>query len=49
MYATITDRILDTVDGMEIAETAPCLHCGMRGMVDLTPEQVTALAEGAPI
>ncbi|WP_299306127.1 hypothetical protein [uncultured Brachybacterium sp.] len=46
-YATITDRILDTIDGMEIAETEPCMQCGCRGMLELTPEQVAALDAGA--
>lgn len=45
-YATITDRILDTIDGMEITETEPCMHCGRRGMIELTAEQVAALEAG---
>lgn len=45
-YATMTDRILDTIDGMEIVETAPCMLCGMRGMVELTSAQCDALDAG---
>ena len=32
---------------MEIVETAPCMACGARGMIELTTEQVANLDGGA--
>lgn len=49
MYANMTERILDTIDGVEIVETQPCMSCGARGMVELTPAQVAAIDAGAAI
>lgn len=45
-YASMDDRILDTIDGLEVVETEPCMLCGCRGAVGLTAEQCAKLDAG---